>query len=88
MSGWYSLELSKTERKVLDAIWGAPDKVVSSFTLERVMGLTSRGWRTVLNRMEDRSLLALKRDGDRHALGVTITFKGMQALGVTERDAA
>lgn len=77
---WYSLDLTKSERKVLDAIWTAEDKSVGYCDLFALAGRTTRGARTVLNRMVDRSLLT-RSDGCFSKL--TITLKGMQALGVT-----
>jgi predicted transcriptional regulator len=82
MVGWYSLDLTKSERAVLDAIWAAPEKSVGYTDLFRVAGKTARGARIVLNRMVDRSLLA-RSEGCFSQL--TITFKGMQALGVTAK---
>lgn len=85
MAGWYSLDLTASERKVLDAIWAAPDKVAGYAELFAVAGRTARGARTVLNRMVDRSFLS-RSEGCFSKL--TITFKGMQALGVSAKDAA
>lgn len=84
MSGWYSLDLTKSERKVLDAIWAAPDKSVGYADLFGLAGHTTRGARTVLNRMVDRSLLGRSTVCFSQ---LTITFKGMQALGVTASEA-
>lgn len=79
--GWYSLDLTKSERAVLDAIWATDNKVATYRVLSDAARLTPRGLRTVLNRMSDRSLLAPVLNNG----GLTITFKGMQALGVSAR---
>jgi len=77
--GWYSEDLTKSERALLTTIWKAKNKTAGYAALHASVGLTHRGLRTVLNRMSDRSLLApVLNHGE-----MTITFKGMQVLGVT-----
>lgn len=73
------IKLTRTERAVLDALWASASKSLPYHQIGA--GLTPRGRRTVHNRMEDRRLIARSElcSGD-----WTITFRGMQALGVTE----
>lgn len=80
--GWYSESLTESERALLDTIWKAKNKTAGYSALQASVNLTRRGLRTVLNRMVDRSLLARVLN---HG-GMTITFKGMQVLGVTGKE--
>lgn len=84
MASWYSLDLTKSERTILEAIWAAPSKTVKPHVVRAAVRLTPRGLQAVLSRMADRSLVATVLN---HS-GLTITFKGMQALGVTSKAAA
>lgn len=74
-----SIKLTKTERAVLDALWASASKALPYHQIGA--GLTPRGRRVVHNRMEDRRLIARSElnSGD-----WTITYRGMQALGVME----
>lgn len=73
------LDLTKTERAILSELWRSASKTLPYHHMGA--DLTPRGRRVVHNRMEDRLLIARSElnSGD-----WTITFRGMQALGVTE----
>lgn len=75
------IPLTRKERAILDALWATEHKTLPYHRMGE--GLTPRGRRTVHNRMEDRGLIARSEldSGD-----WTITFRGMQALGVTRSE--
>ena len=68
-------KLTKSEAKVLKALDDAQDKVLPYYTLRLAAGLSMRGFRTVLARMEEKNLIA-NAGGGRE----TITFGGIRAL--------
>lgn len=75
------IKLTKTERAILVELWSSASKSLPYHQMGA--GLTPRGRRMVHNRMEDRRLIARSGldSGD-----WTITFRGMQALGVTNAE--
>lgn len=68
--------LTKTERYLLNEIDSCPDKVARLTALRIASRLTWRGFRTVINRMIDRHLIAHTEEFER----LTITFGGRRAL--------
>ena len=76
-----SFSITRKEREILKALWNSASKALPYHEIGK--SLTPRGRRTVHNRMEDRRLIARSElnSGD-----WTITFRGMQALGVTSTE--
>lgn len=71
--------LTKNERRILDVVNSAPEKVVRTDVVRRSVGLTPRGLNTVLDRIVRRGLVAYVAGGL-----VTITFGGMRAVRSVE----
>lgn len=64
--------MTKSERKIIAALgWGNPP--VRSDILRKSVGLTTRGLRLVVDRLEARNLVAITRD---NGVYVALTFGG------------
>lgn len=73
----FASAVTYAERHLLNFIYNAPSKVVPASNIRRSLGYTKKGLHLVVNRMEDRHLInRVNRNS------WTITFLGMQALGV------
>jgi hypothetical protein len=72
-------KLTESELAILKAIDAAPDKVLGWNECREAAGLTTRGGRTVLNRMMDMRLICPSELPATYRWP-TITFKGMQLL--------
>jgi DNA-binding HxlR family transcriptional regulator len=72
-----AFDLTASELKILQALDSAQDKVLDFQALRRSVGLTQRGFRTIVNRLESASLIG--RGG---FCELTLTFNGMRALKV------
>ena len=69
--------LTKTERKILDALSRAPDKTVGWRELRDASGCrTAAGFRRVLNRMIGSTVARADQPG----MDIVLTFHGMQAI--------
>lgn len=69
--------LTRSQASILKALNAAPDKVLSFRDVRDATGLTFRGLRIVLHRLEDLNMLS-RCDG--HGSDFTLTFGGMRAL--------
>jgi hypothetical protein len=76
------MKLTASERKILDALWAAPDKVLQSHELNRAAGLTITGGSLVRRRMVSKLLIGRTYDQPGKT-PFSITVKGMRAIGVT-----
>ena len=67
--------LTKNELAILQALDSASDKILDFNDLRKTVGLTVRGFRTIINRMESAYLI-----GRAGFCQLTITFKGLREL--------
>jgi predicted transcriptional regulator of viral defense system len=69
--------LTRSQLNILKALDAAQAKTLSFRDTSEASGLTFRGLRIVLHRLEDQNMLARC---DQHGLDFTLTFGGMRAL--------
>jgi DNA-binding MarR family transcriptional regulator len=68
-------DLTKSELSILKSLDAAPEKVADFQTIRRQVGLSQRGFRTVVNRLEDANFI-----GRAGFCELTLTFKAIRTL--------